>query len=37
MTASDLAGVMAETGLGEISVNKVALGTVAIISGTKPN
>ena len=37
MTASDLADVMAETGLGEISVNKVALGTVAIISGTKPN
>ena len=37
MTASDLADVMTETGLGEISVNKVALGTVAIISGTKPN
>jgi len=35
MTASDLAEVMADTGLGEISVNRVALGTVAIISGKK--
>ena len=37
MTASDLADVMADTGLGEISVNRVALGTVAIISGKKPD